>query len=125
MSRLRSVFIVSLVILAAIFISTMLFIPSGKNLEESNRVQIIEGDEEWILQCDITNNQGRAIDYAFSVTVDDVVHQDSTTVEQGQTYTFIHHIYPGQLVAGEVTFTLREKGKAEPIEQVAYNIEFN
>ncbi len=88
-------------------------------------MQIIEGDEEWILQCDITNNQGRAIDYAFSVTVDDVVHQDSTTVEQGQTYTFIHHIYPGQLVAGEVTFTLREKGKAEPIEQVAYNIEFN
>lgn len=124
MSRLRSVFIISLVILAAIFISTMLFIPSGQNLEESNRVQIIKGDEEWILQCDITNNQGRDINYVFSVVVDDVVHQDSTMVEQGQTYTFIHHIYPEQLVAGEVTFTLREKGKAEPIEQVVYNIEF-
>lgn len=125
MSRLRSVFIISLIILAAIFISTMLFIPSGQNLEESNRVQIIKGDEEWILQCDITNNQGRDINYVFSVVVDDVVHQDSTMVEQGQTYTFIHHIYPEQLVAGEVTFTLREKGKAEPIEQVAYNIEFD
>lgn len=124
MSRLRSVFIISLIILAAIFISTMLFIPSGQNLEESNRVQIIKGDEEWILQCDITNNQGRDINYVFSVVVDDVVHQDSTMVEQGQTYTFIHHIYPEQLVAGEVTFTLREKGKAEPIEQVVYNIEF-
>lgn len=124
MSRLRSVFIISLIILATIFISTMLFIPSGQNLEESNRVQIIKGDEEWILQCDITNNQGRDINYVFSVVVDDVVHQDSTMVEQGQTYTFIHHIYPEQLVAGEVTFTLREKGKAEPIEQVVYNIEF-
>ncbi|MBA7682018.1 hypothetical protein ES703_90364 [subsurface metagenome] len=115
----------SLVILAGVFISTIYFIPSGQSYTESKRVQIIEGENEWILQCDIINDQGRDIKYTIFISIDDVVYTDSTVVKQGKTYTYIHHIYPQQLEVGEVTFALYEDGKAEPVEQVTYHIGHN
>jgi len=125
LSRLSLIFIVSLVILAGVFISTIYFIPSGQSYTESKRVQIIEGENEWILQCDIINDQGRDIKYTIFISIDDVVYTDSTVVKQGKTYTYIHHIYPQQLEVGEVTFALYEDGKAEPVEQVTYHIGHN
>ena len=125
MGKLGLIFIVSLVILAGVFISIIYFIPSGQSYTESKRVQIIEGENEWILQCDIINDQGRDIKYTIFISIDDVVYTDSTVVQQGKTYTYIHHIYPQQLEKGEVTFALYEDGKAEPVEQVTYHIGHN
>jgi len=125
LGKLGLIFIVSLVILAGVFISIIYFIPSGQSYTESKRVQIIEGENEWILQCDIINDQGRDIKYTIFISIDDVVYTDSTVVQQGKTYTYIHHIYPQQLEKGEVTFALYEDGKAEPVEQVTYHIGHN
>ena len=125
MSRLRLIFILSLVILAGVFISTIYFIPSGQSHTESKRAQIIEGKNEWILQYDIVNSKERDIEYTILVTVDDVVYTDSTVVKPGNTYTYIHHIDPQQLEEGKVTFALYEEGKAKPIEQVTYHIDLN
>ena len=123
MSRLRLIFVLSLIVLAGVFILTMYFIPTGQSYTESRRAQIIEGENEWILQYNIINNEGRDIKYTIYVAIDDAVYTDSTVVKQGKTYTYIHHIYPQQLKEGEVTFALYEEGKAKPIEQVTYHID--
>ena len=125
MSRLRLIFVLSLVVLAGVFIAIIYFIPSGQSYVESKRAQIIEGENEWILQYDIINDEERDIKYTIFITVDDVVYKDSTVVKPGKTYTYIHHIYPQQLKKGEITFALYEEGKAEPIEQVTYYIHFD
>jgi len=122
LSKLRLIFILSLIILAGIFISIVYLIPSGQSYTESKRVQIIEGENEWILQCDIINDEERDIEYIIHVTVDDAIYKDSTVVKPGKTYTYIHHIYPQQLDEGKVTFALYEGEKAEPVEEATYYI---
>jgi len=125
LSRLRLIFVLSLVVLAGVFIAIIYFIPSGQSYVESKRAQIIEGENEWILQYDIINDEERDIKYTIFVTVDDAIYKDSTVVQQGKTYTYIHHIYPQQLKKGKITFALYEGGKAEPVEQITYYIDFH
>jgi len=125
LSRLRLIFVLSLIILAGVFISIIYLIPSGQDYTESNKAQIIEGEEQWILQYDIINNEDKDINYTIYVTVDGAVYKDSTVVKQGKKYTYIHHIYPEHLEEGKVTFTLYEEGKTEPIEEVTYYIDHN
>jgi hypothetical protein len=125
LSKLRLVFVISLIILAGVFVSTIYFIPSSQSYPESKRVQIIEGDREWILQCDIFNNEERDIKYTIFVTVDGVVYSDSIVLKQGKTYTYIHHIYPQELTEGKVDFTLYEDDKTEPVDQVTYYLDYD
>ena len=122
MSKLKLVFILSLVVLAGVFIATLVFVPSGQSYPESRRVQIIDADNEWILQYDIINIGEKDAKYNISITIDSKVYTDSTVVKQGKTYTYIHHIYPHQLVKGKVSFVLYEEGKSEPVEQATYYI---
>ena len=70
MSRLRLIFVLSLVVLAGVFIAIIYFIPSGQSYVESKRAQIIEGENEWILQYDIVNGEERDIKYTILVTID-------------------------------------------------------
>jgi len=125
LSKLRLIFVLSLIILAGVFIATVYFIPSSQSDTESRRVQIIEGENEWILQYDIINNEERDTKYTIYVTVDDAVYKDSTMVKPGKRYTYIHHIYPQQLVKGMVTLALYEEGKAKPVEQATYYIDLD
>lgn len=125
LSKLRLIFVLSLIILAGVFIATVYFIPSNQGDDESKRVQIIQGENEWILQYDIINNEERDTKYTIYVTVDDAVYKDSTMVKPGKRYTYIHHIYPQQLVKGMVTLALYEEGKAKPVEQATYYIDLD
>ena len=122
MSRLRLIFVLSLLVLAGVFVAIIYFIPSGKSYTESTRARIIVGENEWILQYDIVNGQAKDIRYTISVSVDGAVYTDSTVVRPGKTYTYIHHIYPEQLKEGKVTLTLYEGDKTEPVEQVTYHL---
>jgi hypothetical protein len=124
-SKLRLIFVLSLIILAGVFIATVYFIPSSQSDTESRRVQIIQGENEWILQYDIINNEERDTKYTIYVTVDDAVYKDSTMVKPGKRYTYIHHIYPQQLVKGMVTLALYEEGEAKPVEQATYYIDLD
>lgn len=123
MSRLRLILVLSLIILAGVFIATIYFIPSGQNHTESKRAQIIEGEDQWILQYDIINHEDRDIKYTISITVDNAVYKDSVVLKPRKIYTYIRHIYPQELEEGKVTFALYEEGKTEPIEQVTYHID--
>jgi uncharacterized membrane protein len=122
LSKLRLLFILSLVILAGVFLAILYFIPSIRSYPEPYTIQVIDGDEEWILQCDIANNEARDVEYGIIVTVDDRTYQDSTMVKPGKTYTYIHHVYPQQLVEGKVTFELYQDGQKEPIKQATFHI---
>lgn len=123
MFKLRLIFILSIIILAGVLIAAIYFIPSDQSYTESRRAQIIKGENEWILEYDIINNEERDIEYTILVTVDDAAYKDSTVVEPGKVYTYIHHIYPQQLKEGKVTFALYEEGKAEPIERTTYYLD--
>ncbi len=125
MSRLRLIFVLSLIILSAVFVSTIYFIPSGQDDIASKRARIIAAEEQWILQYDIINNKDRDIKYTIHVTIDDVAYRDSAVVKPGKTYTYIRQISPQELVEGKVTFTLYEEGKSEPVEEVTYHIDRN
>ena len=122
MSRLRLTFVLSLIILAGVFISIIYLIPSGEDDTEFNKAQIIEEEGRWTLQYDIINNEDKDIDYTIHVTVDGAVYKDSAVVKQGKKYTYTRHIYPEDLEEGKVTFILYEEGKTEPIEEVTYYI---
>jgi hypothetical protein len=122
LSKLRLLFILSLVILAGVFLAILYFIPSIRSYPEPYTIQVIDGDEEWILQCDIVNNEARDIEYGIIVTVDDRTYQDSTVVKPGKTYTYIHHVYPQQIVEGKVTFELYQDDQKEPIKQATFHI---
>lgn len=125
MTKLRLIFVISLIILAGVSTSTIYFLPASQRYTESKSVQIIAGENEWILQCDITNNEDADIEYIIHVTVDNAVYKDSIVVKPGKAYTYIHHIYPEQLEEGKATFTLYERDKAEPVEQATYYLEYD
>ncbi len=125
MSKLRFLFVLSLVVLAGVFIYTIYLIPSRENYSQPRKVQIIDAGNEWILQYDIVNTYEIDIKYTIYVTVDNTVYTDSTVVRAGKAYTYIHHIYPQQLTEGKVTFALYEDGKADPVEQATYYISLN
>jgi hypothetical protein len=97
-------------------------VPSNQKLPESKRVQIIKGENGWTLQYDIINDKERDIKYTIIVTVDNATRKDSAVVQAGRTYTYIYHISPQQFDKGEVTLTLYEGDKTEPIEETTYYI---
>jgi len=123
--RLRLIFILSLIVLAGLFVSIVYFLPLREGYTETKRVHIIEAENEWILQYDIINREGGDIKYTIVVTVDGMVYTDSTVVKPGKTYTYIHHIYPQQLQEGKVDFALYQEGKTEPIEQATFHLAHN
>jgi hypothetical protein len=106
-------------------VSIVYFLPSREDYTETKRVHIIEAENEWILQCDIINREDRDIEYTIVVTVDDIVHTDSTVVKPGKSYTYIQQINPQELREGEVSFALYQEGKPEPIEQATFHLAQN
>jgi len=104
------------------FVSVIYLVPSNQKQPESRRVQIIKGQNGWILQCDILNDKDREVKYTIIVTVDEAARQDSAVVQAGKTYTYTYHIPLQQLDKGVVTFSLYEGDKTEPVEQGTYYI---
>ena len=122
MTKLRVLFVVSLLILCGIFIAILYLVPSSGNRTESKRVQIIKGENGWTLQYDLINSRDTEINYTIIVTVDSAARTDKVAVQPGRTYTYTYHIAPDKLAKGDVTFTLYEGGIAEPIEETTYHI---
>jgi hypothetical protein len=100
----------------------MYLVPSNQKPPESKRVQIIKGENGWILQYDITNDKETDVKYTIIVTIDNATRKDSAVVQAGKTYTYIYHISPQQLDKGEVTLALYEGDKTEPVEETTYYI---
>jgi hypothetical protein len=122
LSKLKLIFISSLVVLVIVFIATFYLIPSQLNLPESKNIQIIETEDEWILQYDIFNNSDNDIAYEILATADGNTFSDRPLVKSGREYTYILHIPHEQITSGEVTFIVYQEGRQEPIEQASYQL---
>jgi hypothetical protein len=121
--RLRLVFVLSLFVMAGVFIATVYFIPSVQRPPQSRSAKVIRMADEWILQADISNRESRDIEYTIFVTVDGAVHKDSAVVKPEKTYTYIYRINRQHIKEGKVTYALYEDGKTEPVEQTTYYVD--
>ncbi len=124
-AKLRLIFVLSIVVLAGVFIATFFLIPASDTSNESKRVQIIEGENEWILQYDIFNYEEKDIGYRIMVTANGNTYSDSTIVESGGKYTYIQHLSRQQLGEGVVTLTVYEDGRQEPVEKATYQVDLD
>ncbi len=121
MSKLRIFYIVSLVILALLIVFTV-FRPmaTGGQYSEVQREQLLQTEDEWIIQFDISNREGKNTTYTINVLVAGKQYGDRFIVQDGSTYTYIHHIRRDMVGTGEVSSTIYKEGSDTPFEQATY-----
>ena len=121
MSRLRIIYIASLVILGILLVFTV-FRPVATSGEysEVRRAQLLQTDDEWIIQFDLINHEDEKQDYTMAVLVDGKQYTEDVSILSGRVFTYIHRIPRGTTGAGDVGFTIYKRGEADPLEQVTY-----
>jgi hypothetical protein len=120
-SRLKIVYIASLVILG-VLIGITVFQPmaTGGEYSEVQQAQLLETEDEYTIQFDIINREGKDQHYTITVVIDDKPYTQKVLVYDGRKFTYIHHIYPDRVTSGEVSFTVYKDGEATPFEQATY-----
>jgi len=121
MSRLRIIYILSLVVLGVLIAFTV-FRPMavGKEYSEVQRAQLLETEDQWIIEFDIINHEGRGQNYTITVLVDGKQYNESVLIPDGRIFTYIHHIYPDRITDGDVRFAVYKEGEATPIEEETF-----
>jgi len=123
MSRLKIVYIASLVILGVLIAFTV-FRPMAVGGEYSTvqRAQLLETEDQWIIQFDIINHEGEDKNYTITVLVDGKQYNESVLIPDGRMFTYIHHVYPDRITDGDVRFTVYKEGEATPLEEATYHL---
>jgi len=121
MPKLRIVYIVSLVILGVLTVFTV-FRPMAQTEEFSTvqRESILETEEEWIVEFNILNHEGEDQRYIITVVIGDEQYSQKVLIEDGKSFTYIHHIYRDRVTDGCATFTIYKEGEETPFEQATY-----
>jgi len=121
MPKLRIIYIVSLVILGVLVAFTV-FRPmaTGEEYSEVQRAQLLEREDQWIIEFDIINREGKDMSYTIKVVSDGKSYTESILVRDGGMFTYIHHFYPERLTKKEVSFAVYREGESTPIEQATY-----
>lgn len=120
---MRITHIASLVVLAALLALTVV-VPTlrGKDLNETQRAQLLRTDDEWIVQYDILNEGEQDRSYLIEVNVDGTAYrQEARTAPNGK-FVFIQHIRPEQLTEGVVMLRLFQEGRSEPLDSARYTL---
>ena len=119
--KLRIFYIVSLIILGVLSIVAIKYTATSSSIYgEVVREQLLETDDEWIIQLDITNRENRDASYIINTEVGGQTLFDSVTLKSGKMYSYIYHIYKN-LNRDEATLTLFKDGGQSPSEQVTYH----
>ncbi len=123
MSKLRIIYIVSLMILA-VLIGFTVFRPmaTGGAYTEVQKEQLLETESEWIIQFDIINHEGRDQNYTINVLVGEKAYTDSVLIRDGAKFSYIHHIPRHIITDGVVSLTIYKEGEATPFEQATYHL---
>ena len=121
MSKLRIIYIVSLVILA-VLIGFTVFRPmaTGSKYTEVQKEQLLQTESEWIIQFVIINHEGRDTRYTINALVDERLYTDSILIRDGAKFSYIHHIRRDIIADGDVSFVIYKEGEATPFEKVTY-----
>ena len=119
--RFRVIYIASLVILGVLIAFTVFRpVATGENYSEVQRSQLLEREDQWIVELDIINREGRDMSYTIRVLSDAREYTESVLVRDGGVFTYIHHFYPERLTRNEVSFAVYKEGESTPIEQATY-----
>ena len=127
MSKLRIIFIASLIILGVLLVFTV-FRPmaSGEKLSALTRESVIQREDEWIIQFSLINREGLDTNYIIHWSTGGKTYSSKTvTIKNGRTFTNIHHVYPETVKEGELHLTIYKEGEATPFEECTYYIRFD
>lgn len=121
MSKLRIVYILSLVILGVLLVFTV-FRPmaTGGKYSQVSRESVIQGETEWIIQFDIINREGEDTSYIINWSTGAQTYSERVSIKDGGTFTYMHHVYPETVKEGKVTLTIYKEGEDTPFEQGTY-----
>ena len=121
MSRLRIIYIASLVVLAVLIFTTLLrpMVTTGE-YSEVQRAQLLQTEAEWIIQFDIINHEGEERNYTITVSFDGKQYTEDVSILHGGIFTYIHRIRRDIAGNGDVTFAIYKDGETEPFKQATY-----
>lgn len=120
MTRLRIIYIVSLVILGVLLVFTFRPMTSWEKFSQVGRVELLETEDGWIVEFDIINREGKDTDYPINISIDGELYTERVSIVDGGMFTYVYHIYRHKLKGGDVSFTIYKEGEPDPIEQVTY-----
>ena len=124
MSKLRILYILSLVILG-VLIGFTVFKPvvTGGEYSEVQRESLLETGEGWVIQFDLINYEGKDLRYTIGVSVNEgKPYRESILLRDGRTFTFIRRVNSYELSGDKdkVTFAIYKEGEDIPFEQATY-----
>ncbi len=125
MSKLRIVFVISLVILGVLVVFTV-FRPmtSGEKFSEVSREGIIQGEDEWIIEFDIINREGEDTNYIINWSTGGETYTQKVLIRDGKKFTSIYNFYPETVKEGKAHLVIYKEGEATPFEEATYYIRF-
>lgn len=129
MSKLRLVYIVSLVILG-VLLAVMLWHPFSQAGEqrysEVGRESVIQRDDQWIIQFDIVNREGKDQNYIINISANGYSDRQVVLVRDGAIFTYIHHVYPETVKeTGKFNLSVYKEGESTPFEETTYYVHFD
>lgn len=119
--KFRFIYIASLVVLG-VLIAFSIFRPMviGGEYSEVQRAQLLEREDQWIVEFDIINREGKDTSYTIEVITDGKQYVESVLIRDGGMFTYLRHFYPDRLTKNEVSFVVYKEGESAPIEQATY-----
>jgi len=123
MPRLKIIYIASLLILS-VLIGFTLFKPmaTGGEYRELQGDQLLQTEDEWIIQFNIVNHEGKEQSYAINTWITDKPYSHKVLIPDGGVFTYIHHIYKDEITQGELRFAVYKKGEDTPFQQGVYHL---
>ncbi len=121
MLKLRIIYIASLIILGVLIVFAVLRpMSTGREYSEVQQAQLLEKEDQWIIEFNIINREGKDANYTIKVLTDGKQYTQSVLIKDGRMFTYIHHFYPERLTNNEVSFAVYKEGESTPIEQATY-----
>lgn len=124
MSRLRMVYIGLLVVLVVLATATVFrpMLAIGED-NEVQGLQLLQAEDEWVVQFDITNRDGKEARYEIEVLGRDGLHREPVLIRDGGKFSYIYRIPPDRVGEGTVTFSIYKNGADEPLKKVTCYLE--
>ena len=126
MSKLRVIYILFLVILGLLVIFAILKpMTSGEEYTEVSWGSVIQLEDEWIIQIDLINKEGKITDYSISWSSGEQTNTDRVSIKDGAKFTYIYHVCPETVKDGQVKLEICKEGETTPFEEATYYVNFD